>query len=213
MNLASRRDARLPEEPRLPDRRHHAGRARHGLVRRGAADDRFLPALDVPDERVIDTNGAGDIFHGAYVYSAIARPQRRAGSEHFRLRPRGLGLRGPAPRQRGEPADAVRHRRDAGPLPARRSRNRASPRRGERRIAPWPAGSASARPAGPSRARSRRRFSRRRRASRPLQPALQRDRDQFELPPPPPPRDLRTVGRMRAEGVPVLAQGAAGDHA
>jgi len=34
-----------------------------------------LPALDVPASAVIDTNGAGDIFHGAYVYSALARPQ------------------------------------------------------------------------------------------------------------------------------------------
>jgi len=33
-----------------------------------------LPALAVPAERVIDTNGAGDIFHGAYIYSALARP-------------------------------------------------------------------------------------------------------------------------------------------
>lgn len=33
-----------------------------------------LPALGVPPSAVIDTNGAGDIFHGAYVYSAIARP-------------------------------------------------------------------------------------------------------------------------------------------
>jgi sugar/nucleoside kinase (ribokinase family) len=36
--------------------------------------DRFLPALDVPEALVVDTNGAGDIFHGAYVYSAMARP-------------------------------------------------------------------------------------------------------------------------------------------
>jgi len=33
-----------------------------------------LPALAVPPEKVIDTNGAGDIFHGAYVYSAMAHP-------------------------------------------------------------------------------------------------------------------------------------------
>ncbi|MBM6593341.1 sugar kinase [Microvirga pudoricolor] len=33
-----------------------------------------LPALAVPPEAVIDTNGAGDTFHGAYVYSAMARP-------------------------------------------------------------------------------------------------------------------------------------------
>ncbi|WP_375459569.1 sugar kinase [uncultured Enterovirga sp.] len=35
---------------------------------------RHLPALAVPPERVIDTNGAGDIFHGAYMYSYLARP-------------------------------------------------------------------------------------------------------------------------------------------
>jgi sugar/nucleoside kinase (ribokinase family) len=34
-----------------------------------------LPALDVPGDKVVDTNGAGDIFHGAYVYSAMARPE------------------------------------------------------------------------------------------------------------------------------------------
>src|SRR5436309_5882352 len=33
--------------------------------------ERFMPALDVPDEKVIDTNGAGDIFHGAYLYSYL----------------------------------------------------------------------------------------------------------------------------------------------
>jgi sugar/nucleoside kinase (ribokinase family) len=36
--------------------------------------ERFLPALDVPDEKVIDTNGAGDIFHGAYMYSYLVDP-------------------------------------------------------------------------------------------------------------------------------------------
>ena len=43
---------------------------------------RELPALDVPRERVVDTNGAGDIFHGAYVYSAMSRPEARW-CEHF----------------------------------------------------------------------------------------------------------------------------------
>jgi sugar/nucleoside kinase (ribokinase family) len=32
---------------------------------------RFMPALNVPNELVVDTNGAGDIFHGAYVYSYL----------------------------------------------------------------------------------------------------------------------------------------------
>jgi sugar/nucleoside kinase (ribokinase family) len=37
-------------------------------------NERFLPALNVPNESVIDTNGAGDIFHGAYVYSYLVDP-------------------------------------------------------------------------------------------------------------------------------------------
>src|SRR6185295_19089252 len=37
--------------------------------------DRVMPALHVPAEKVIDTNGAGDIFHGAYVFSAITSPE------------------------------------------------------------------------------------------------------------------------------------------
>ena len=41
-----------------------------------------MPALSIPKEQVIDTNGAGDVFHGAYIYSAMARPE--AGWEgHF----------------------------------------------------------------------------------------------------------------------------------
>jgi len=35
-----------------------------------------LPALAVPREAVIDTSGAGDIFHGAYVASYLAAPER-----------------------------------------------------------------------------------------------------------------------------------------
>jgi sugar/nucleoside kinase (ribokinase family) len=30
-----------------------------------------LPALSVPKDQIIDTNGAGDVFHGAYVYSRM----------------------------------------------------------------------------------------------------------------------------------------------
>ena len=35
---------------------------------------RTLAALPVPQERVRDTRGAGDVFHGAYVYSYLANP-------------------------------------------------------------------------------------------------------------------------------------------
>jgi len=33
----------------------------------------LLPAVAVPSDRVVDITGAGDVFHGAYVYSYLAR--------------------------------------------------------------------------------------------------------------------------------------------
>lgn len=35
---------------------------------------RHMPALDVPKQLVIDTNGAGDIFHGAYMAAYLENP-------------------------------------------------------------------------------------------------------------------------------------------
>lgn len=50
----------------------------------GDSEIRHMPALDVPATLVIDTSGAGDIFHGAYLYSRLTRPE--AGwEEHFRF--------------------------------------------------------------------------------------------------------------------------------
>ncbi|MEJ0051970.1 MAG: sugar kinase [Methylovirgula sp.] len=43
-----------------------------------------LPALPVPKEKVIDTSGAGDIFHGAYVASYLAAPEKGFAT-HFRF--------------------------------------------------------------------------------------------------------------------------------
>ena len=43
---------------------------------------REIPALAVPSARVLDTNGAGDVFHGAYVYSYL-HDQSRSWQEHF----------------------------------------------------------------------------------------------------------------------------------
>ncbi len=43
---------------------------------------RTLPALNVPAADVIDTNGAGDIFHGAYLASYLAAPEK-SWVEHF----------------------------------------------------------------------------------------------------------------------------------
>jgi sugar/nucleoside kinase (ribokinase family) len=45
---------------------------------------RTLPALSIPRERVLDTNGAGDVFHGAYMYSYLANPAQ-SWAEHFRF--------------------------------------------------------------------------------------------------------------------------------
>ena len=43
-----------------------------------------MPALRVPKEEIIDTNGAGDVFHGAYVYSRMAHPYA-SWADHFRF--------------------------------------------------------------------------------------------------------------------------------
>ncbi len=45
---------------------------------------RAQAALPVPVERVRDSSGAGDVFHGAYVYSAVAWP-KKSWEEHFRF--------------------------------------------------------------------------------------------------------------------------------
>jgi len=41
-----------------------------------------MAALPVPLEKVVDSNGAGDIFHGAYIYSYLAGSSKKW-SEHF----------------------------------------------------------------------------------------------------------------------------------
>jgi len=57
----------------------------HGLLWFDAdGRTRSLPALAVPADKVIDTNGAGDVFHGAYVYSYLADPARDWDA-HFRF--------------------------------------------------------------------------------------------------------------------------------
>jgi sugar/nucleoside kinase (ribokinase family) len=45
---------------------------------------RHLPALAVPQARVRDTSGAGDVFHGAYVYSYLDNPFK-GWEQHFRF--------------------------------------------------------------------------------------------------------------------------------
>lgn len=48
----------------------------------GTSDIHTMPARYVPRENVIDTSGAGDVFHGAYFYSAVTWPER-SWSGHF----------------------------------------------------------------------------------------------------------------------------------
>jgi sulfofructose kinase len=48
------------------------------------ANIQHVRALPVPMNRIVDTNGAGDIFHGAYIVSMLQFPSR-TWTEHFRF--------------------------------------------------------------------------------------------------------------------------------
>jgi sugar/nucleoside kinase (ribokinase family) len=50
----------------------------------GKSEVRTLSALALPRGRVLDTNGAGDVFHGAYVHSFLAHPTM-PWDQHFRF--------------------------------------------------------------------------------------------------------------------------------
>jgi sugar/nucleoside kinase (ribokinase family) len=58
--------------------------ARGMLWYQGGGENRLLPALSVPEEKIVDTNGAGDIFHGAFIYSFLANPFG-LWEDHFRF--------------------------------------------------------------------------------------------------------------------------------
>jgi sugar/nucleoside kinase (ribokinase family) len=55
----------------------------HGTVwYKAGGPDKVLPALDVPLQKVVDSNGAGDVFHGAYIASYLRWPER-SWARHF----------------------------------------------------------------------------------------------------------------------------------
>ncbi len=92
------------------------------LYYEGTEGDRIMPALAVPAERIIDTNGAGDIFHGAYVYSYLTSPSA-TWDDHFRF-------------ARAASAHAIQHLGNEASLPTLTDINEAHARFEERREAP-----------------------------------------------------------------------------
>ena len=68
-------------------------------------ENREMAALPVARDKVIDTNGAGDIFHGAYIWSYLNRPELNW-TEHFEF-------------SRGASAHAVQHLGNEDSLPTR----------------------------------------------------------------------------------------------
>jgi sugar/nucleoside kinase (ribokinase family) len=94
------------------------------LYYQGTGGDCILPALDVPAERILDTNGAGDIFHGAYVYSVLTNPFA-TWDEHFRF-------------ARAASAHAIQHLGNEASLPSLDDINKTHARFAERRGTPAP---------------------------------------------------------------------------
>jgi len=81
----------------------------------------LLPALDIPGSLVVDTNGAGDIFHGSYVYSAMARPEL-PWREHFTF-------------ARAASAHAIQHLGNEASLPSLKDVEETQARFSERKLA------------------------------------------------------------------------------
>jgi sulfofructose kinase len=92
------------------------------LYYKGGGEPRLMPALDVPAERVVDTNGAGDIFHGAYIHSFLTNPFGQW-DDHFRF-------------ARAAAAHAIQHLGNEASLPTVADINAAHARFDERRDRP-----------------------------------------------------------------------------
>jgi len=88
----------------------------------GTSEERFIPALAVPEDMIVDTNGAGDIFHGAYMYSFLANPFGMW-EDHFRF-------------ARAASAHAIQYLGNEASLPTLAQINEAHARFDERREAP-----------------------------------------------------------------------------
>ena len=84
--------------------------------------ERFLPALNVPSELVVDTNGAGDIFHGAYMYSYLIDPDSEW-ERHFKF-------------ARAASAHSIQHLGNEASLPTLAQINEAAARFDEKRANP-----------------------------------------------------------------------------
>jgi sugar/nucleoside kinase (ribokinase family) len=84
--------------------------------------ERFLPALDVPERLIVDTNGAGDIFHGAYVHSYLIDPDVDW-EQHFKF-------------ARAASAHSIQHLGNEASLPTLAQINETASRFGERRQTP-----------------------------------------------------------------------------
>jgi sugar/nucleoside kinase (ribokinase family) len=91
------------------------------LYYQDASADRWMPALAVPDALIVDTNGAGDIFHGAYLYAYLTNPFG-IWEDHFRF-------------ARAASAHAIQHLGNEASLPSLAEINAAQIRFGERRDA------------------------------------------------------------------------------
>jgi sugar/nucleoside kinase (ribokinase family) len=70
----------------------------------GSGPEEHLPALPVPKDLIVDTNGAGDVFHGAYVWAYAQNPDA-PWSRHFRF-------------ARAASAHAIQHLGNEAKLPA-----------------------------------------------------------------------------------------------
>jgi len=89
-----------------------------------ASEERVMPALKVPSEKVIDTDGAGDIFDGAYVYSVLTDPDT-PWEHHFRF-------------ARAASAYAIQHLGNEASLPTLAAINETQTRFAVGRVVPFP---------------------------------------------------------------------------